>query len=131
MANFLRKMFLSEPKWKTLDIIENYQMLTHTYTKWTEPGNHHSMCRYNRAVREFTARRGNNLVVARHDYDEKKERPSSPQEIVQYPLTISVTVFNTKDDREVPVYCEVDGAFASRVYYKMKDIYEKQNGRIK
>ena len=63
--------------------------------------------------------------------DEKKERPSSPQEIVQYPLTISVTVFNTKDDREVPVYCEVDSAFASRVYYKMKDIYEKQNGRIK
>lgn len=124
MANFLQKIFLSEPKWRTLDAISHHTII-HVFTRWTKPcknGTEDYKC----SKRSFSINAGDISIISSQHYDEQLVRPDNPYVPIESPVHVSLDVVANCDGAQQELH-EYDTDFAYRVYEKMMREHEKIN----
>lgn len=124
MANFLQKIFLSEPKWRTLDAISHHTII-HVFTRWTKPcknGTEDYKC----SKRSFSINAGDISIISSQHYDEQLARPDNPYAPIENPVHVSLDVAVSYGNAQQELH-EYDTNFAYRVYEKMMREHEKRN----
>ncbi len=124
MANFLQKIFLSEPKWRTLDAISHHTII-HVFTRWTKPCKNGSED-YKCSKRSFSINAGDISIISSQHYDEQLAHPDNPYALIESPVHVSLDVVANCDGAQQELH-EYDTNFAYRVYEKMMREHEKRN----
>lgn len=125
MANFLQRIFRPEYQWRALDTINRYD-ISYEHKHWLSIGEKNPTRQYNNSVYKFTAEGPRTRVVVIREYSELCETSKSFNYLPEYQLH----VYRKDQNSTCPkVYSEVDTLFASRIYQKMLNKYNRTKKR--